>query len=104
MNVGRIRKLLLKIPSLVLHAIFVGAVLYFVFPILTLYWSQEQAVGIDLFLSVDFVTYLQHHLTWPFLSWKYIWFDGTPTTQTYPLLHFYLIQPLLRWFSAVRAV
>ena len=90
--------------SFSLHAVFIGSVLYFVFPILTLYWNQKPAVGIDLFLSVNFVTYLQHHLTWPFLSWKYIWFDGTPTTQTYPLLHFYLIQPLLRWFSAVRAV
>src|SRR3989344_7924310 len=87
-----------------LHAVFIGSVLYFVWPILALYWSAKPAVGIDLFLSVDFVTYIRDHLNWPWASWKYIWFDGTPTVQTYPLLHFYLIQPLLRWFSAVRAV
>lgn len=104
MNVSKIRKLLLKIPSLVLHAIFVGAVLYFVFPILTLYWNQKPAVGIDLFLSVDFATYIHEHFKLPFLSWKYIWYSGTPLAQTYPTLHFYLIQPLLHWFSAVRAV
>lgn len=96
-------KFVKSILSSGLHAIFVAVVVYFVWPILILYWNQKPAVGIDLFLSVDFVTYIHSHLGWPW-SWKYIWYGGTPLTQTYPLLHFYLIQPLLHFFSAVQAV
>ncbi|OGD86004.1 hypothetical protein A2696_00295 [Candidatus Curtissbacteria bacterium RIFCSPHIGHO2_01_FULL_41_13] len=90
--------------SLLLHLGFIALVVYFVWPILALYWNQKPAVGIDLFVSVDFVTYIRDHFNWPFFGWKYIWYGGTPLSQTYPLLHFYLIQPLLAWFSAVQAV
>ena len=57
-----------------LHLVFASVVVYFVWPILSLYWNQRPAVGIDLFLSVDFVTYIRDHLTLPFFGWKYIWF------------------------------
>ncbi len=87
-----------------LHLVFASAVVYFAWPILSLYWNQKPAVGIDLFLSVDFVTYIRDHLTLPVFSWKYIWYSGTPLAQTYPFLHFYLMQPLLLIFSAVEAV
>ena len=93
-----------KLFNLFLHAFFVSMVVYFAWPILSLYWNQKPAVGIDLFLSVDFVTYIHNHFNWPWASWKYIWYGGTPLAQTYPLLHFYLMQPLLHWFSAVAAV
>src|SRR3990172_8855755 len=93
-----------KLFNLFLHVFFMGVVLYFIWPILSLYWNQKPAVGIDLFLSVDFVTYIRDHLNWPWASWKYIWYGGTPLLQTYPLLHFYLMQPFLNWFSAVQAV
>jgi len=92
------------ISPLILHAGFVAVVIYFVWPILVLYFNQKPAVGIDLFLSVDFVTYIRDHFNWPFSSWRYNWYGGMPLTQTYPLLHFYLIQPLLHWFSAVQAI
>lgn len=92
------------ILSLLLHLGFIALVVYFVWPILSLYWNQKPAVGIDLFLSVDFVTYIRDHLIWPILGWKYIWYGGTPLAQTYPFLHFYLMQPLLIFFSAVEAV
>jgi len=102
------KNVLLKFPikffNFSLHVFFIGIVVYFVWPILSLYWNQKPAVGIDLFLSVDFVTYIHDHFNWPWASWKYIWYGGTPLTQTYPLLHFYLMQPLLNWFSAVQAV
>ncbi len=87
-----------------LHLVFALIVIYFVWPIIQLYWNQKPAVGIDLFLSVDFVTYIQSHLNFPWASWKYIWYGGTPLAQTYPFLHFYLMQPLLAFFSAVEAV
>ncbi len=87
-----------------LHLVFVSVVVYFAWPILSLYWKQKPAVGIDLFLSVDFVTYIRDHLTMPIFGWKYIWYSGTPFAQTYPFLHFYLMQPLLAFFSAVEAV
>src|SRR3989344_2170196 len=102
------KNVLLKFPikffNFSLHVFFMGVVLYFIWPILSLYWNQKPAVGIDLFLSVDFVTYIRDNFNWPWASWKYIWYGGTPLTQTYPLLHFYLIQPLLNFFSAVQAV
>ena len=97
-------KFFIKSFNFLLHLFFIGAVIYYVLPIMKLYWNQKPAVGIDLFLSVDFVTYIHDHLNWPFLGWKYIWYSGTPLAQTYPLLHFYLIQPLLNFFSAVQAV
>jgi len=93
-----------QIISLIFHLGSWVIVLYFVWPILVLYWNSKPAVGIDLFLSVDFVTYIRDHLNWPWASWKYIWYGGTPLLQTYPLLHFYLMQPFLNWFSAVQAV
>src|SRR3989344_151988 len=90
--------------SLLFHLGFIALVVYFVWPMLALYWNQKPAVGIDLFLSVDFVTYIHDHPNLPILGWKYIWYNGTPLAQTYPLLHFYLMQPLLIFFSAVEAV
>ena len=92
-----------SILSLILHLGFILLVLYFAWPIITLYWNQKPAVGIDLFLSVDFLTYLRDHFGWPWV-WKYIWYGGTPLVQSYPLLHYYLMLPLLKWFSAVQAV
>ena len=89
--------------SLILHTVFIGLVLYFAWPIIILYWNQKPAVGIDLFLSVDFLTYLRDHFGWPWV-WKYIWYGGTPLVQSYPLLHYYLMLPLLSWFSVVQAV
>src|SRR4030042_4735010 len=100
----KLAKFVYFILSLLLHLGSIVLVLYFVWPILTLYYNQKPAVGIDLFVSVDFVTYIRDHFNWPWASWKYIWYGGTPLVQTYPLLHFYLIQPLLHWFSAVQAV
>ena len=97
-------KYLALFVSVCLHLFCIGVVIYFAWPIFSLYWNQKPAVGIDLFLSVDFVTYIHNHLNWPWASWKYIWYGGTPLAQTYPLLHFYLIQPLLLKFSAVEAV
>src|SRR3989338_10453639 len=100
---SRMLKYLALFVSVCLHLFCIGVVIYFAWPIFSLYWNQKPAVGIDLFLSVDFVTYIRDHLNWPWASWKYIWYGGTPLLQTYPLLHFYLMQPLLNWFSAVQA-
>jgi len=100
---SRLVKVLVALSSFVLHSLFILLVIYFVWPILGLYWNQKPAVGIDLFLSVDFLTYLRDHFGWPW-AWKYIWYGGTPLVQSYPLLHYYLMLPLVAWFSAVQAV
>ncbi|GEM_PF-2400423 len=90
--------------SIFFHLFYIGIVIYFAWPIFSLYWKQEPAVGIDLFLSVNLLDYIKEHFNWPFMGWRYMWYGGTPLAQTYPLLHFYLMLPLLLWFSVVQSV
>ena len=102
-NFAKMKKLSLLF-SIVLNLVCIGLVTYLAWPTLTLYYNQKPALGIDLFLSVNFVTFIQNHLIWPWAGWHYVWYGGMPFGQSYPLFHYYLIQPLLHWFSAVQAV
>ena len=99
-----IKRILVFSVSLVFHLVALAVIFYFWLPIGRWYWNQVPALGIDLFNSVAYVTYLLHNFSLPMDGWKYTWFSGIPLFRDYPTLYFYLILPLTKFFSTVRAV
>ena len=73
-------------------------------PIANWYLSQIPPFGIDLFNSVSYLTYLAKHFSFMFNGWKYTGFSGMPWGQEYPVLYFYLMLPLTKFFSIPQVV
>jgi hypothetical protein len=99
-----VKKIIQKFISLVGHLGVVGLLLAAFQPLATWYYQMRPLMGTDFFLTKTYVSYLSRFFTLRPLGWKYIWYSGYPLGTDYPTLHFYLILPLLRFFSQVQAV
>ncbi|MBU1868154.1 hypothetical protein KJ608_01685 [Patescibacteria group bacterium] len=92
------------IVSTIFHTAALAVVGYFWWPIINAYLQADPARGIDIYLTVSNVTHLVKRFSDPVTSWWYQWYGGRPFEAVYPVLHFYLILPLTRFFSVFRAV
>lgn len=68
------------------------------------YFNHVPALGVDLFNTVTYATYIAENYIPRIMAWKYIWWSGHPLVGEYPVLHAYLIAPLAGWLGGVTAV
>lgn len=100
----RMFKLVINFINLVLHIPFIALIYYFWKPISEWYLSRVPALGVDLYLSVTYVSYQARNLSLPFNSFKDFWFAGYPLMGDYPQLTFYLMRPFVEKFGPVVGV
>lgn len=101
---GRLKILMQSLLSITLHLAAGGAILYFLKPVLLWYWNYRPILGIDFYNLTSYVGFLARHFALPLDGWKYIWYTGGPLANDYPILHAYLVLPLLSYFSLPQAV
>lgn len=90
--------------SLVFHLVAAGIIYIFWKPVAMWYWNYRPVLGVDFYNLTTFVAFLSKNFALQFNGWKYIWWGGVPLSLDYPILHAYLILPLLRFFSLPQAV
>ncbi|MFC1710261.1 hypothetical protein ACFL0F_01190 [Patescibacteria group bacterium] len=92
-----------KIAHIVLVIIFIGlgvAVIYVNFwPFASNFINSKLAVG-DSYMHLANIATFQNHLSFPIKAWYSEFWAGYPVLEGYPWLHYYLIQPLLSFFSS----
>ena len=93
-----------KIGNLGSHFLMIAALAVVFSPIAKWYFEKTPLLGTDFFLTKTYVSYLERFFSLRPDGWKYIWSGGYPLARDYPTLHFYLILPLLKFFSQVQAI
>ncbi|MCL4382170.1 MAG: hypothetical protein M1575_03085 [Patescibacteria group bacterium] len=92
-----------KIISPFLHLAVFGLILALWLPILKSYNLISPPMGADFLQFPTFVAQLKNDLKIPPLSWKYIWYGGSPSVFDNAWLHFYLTLPLTNFLSVIDA-
>lgn len=91
--------------AIFLHFLAGGLIYYFWQPIVSWYWNYRPILGVDFYNTVSYVGYLARHFSFRPGGWWPNWWGGFPMAiDSYPTLHFYLILPLLKFFSLPQAV
>lgn len=97
-----------KINKKLLAGLFIvialGAIFVAFFPIAKSYYYTYPPLGDDFYHTFSQIQYFKNNLTWPQLSWKYIWWFGGPSLLDYPWLNFYLITPLVKFLGLYQGV
>ncbi len=93
-----------RLFSLALHMPPVAIVIFAWSIVARWYFTHSPALGVDLFNTATYVTYLSKNYVPRLFAWKYIWWSGHPLVGEYPTLHAYLIAPFVHYFGAVTAV
>jgi hypothetical protein len=92
------------LASIIFSLIAGGIIFHFWRPIASWYFNYRPVLGVDFYNFTSYVSYLARHFVFQFNGWKYTWWGGGPLFIDYPILHAYLIQPLLKWFSLPQSV
>ena len=85
------------------HGLVIGLLCYLFYGIAKYLYGIRPTIGIDLYLSVSFISYIYNHLNWPFATWFSSWYGGGPLSDFYPSLSFYLSLPLIPFVGVVRS-
>lgn len=93
-----------KIPQWIWHTVVIVVMVFVFYPTAKDYVSLGQPTGGDLPNSLTYIEHFRKHLTFPPSSWQPFWYSGISTIRSYPWLHFYLMQPLVRVFDVASAV
>lgn len=91
-----VKRLAYIVSLVILHAIFIAAIVYAWQPISKWYLTQKPAIGVDLYNSITYVSYHLKHFSLPFNSFKDFWFGGYPLIKDFPQLTFYLMMPFAK--------
>jgi len=97
-------KKFLFVLSAISHLVVIFILFFLFLPFAKWYFDKRPALGIDLYNTATYVSYLAKNFSLPFSSWKYIWYAGNPLFIDYPTLYFYLILPLVKFFGTVQAI
>ena len=73
-----------KITKFIITIIFLGIIFAAFYPLAKSFYDTYPPLGDDFYHTFSQIKYFQNNLTWPHLSWKYIWHFGGPSLLGYP--------------------
>src|SRR4030042_3696804 len=100
---GRIHHIFSSLTSILVHVPFLSLIVYGWWLFSRWYYFHFPALGVDLYNTVTYATYLSHNFVPTLFNWKYFWWSGHPLMGEYPVLHQYLIAPFVSLLGGVSA-
>lgn len=96
MKIGAVLKLL---GLIALDIVAIAFIYYLIIPFGKWYLGASPAVGVDLYNSATYAAYHLKHFSFPWNSFKDIWYGGYPLIADYPQLAFMLMVPFAARFG-----
>lgn len=100
----KIIKTTLILFSVIINILAGVVIFYFWKPFANWYFNYRPILGIDFYNLTSYVAFLSKHFVLQVNGWRNTSFAGGPLSFDYPILHAYLILPLLNYFSLVESI
>ena len=87
------------IYNLTLHLLAVSGLVWAFYPFANRALRAVKLTGFDSDQFIFYSRYFGDYFAWPPGGWKHLWYEGMPRVLDMTFLHFYLIQPLIRYLG-----